>query len=72
MPPEPLTDDEIAKLRTLLPYAEIVREEAEYDAAVRLLIRRWKSIVVGIAAVVAALAVIASAVRTYWQHLIAN
>lgn len=69
MSQEPLTPEEIAKLRTLIPYAEVVREEAEYDAAVRLLIKRWKSIVIGLAAIIAALGVIGAAVRTYWQHL---
>lgn len=62
MPPEPLTDEEIAKLRTLIPYAEAVREEAEYDAAVRLLLRRWKGMIIALAAVVGALVVL-------WQHI---
>jgi hypothetical protein len=62
MPEDPLTREEIAKLRLLLPYAEAVREEAEYDAAVRLLIRRWKGMVIALAAVVGALVVL-------WQHI---
>lgn len=61
MAPEPLSDEEIAKLRLLLPYAETVRAEAEYDAAVRLLIRRWKGMIIALAAVVAAVVVL-------WQH----
>jgi hypothetical protein len=61
MSDEPLTPEEIAKLRALLPYAEIVRSEAEYDAAVKLLVRRWKGMIVTLAAVVAAVVVL-------WQH----
>jgi hypothetical protein len=62
MPDDPLTPEEIAKLRTLLPYAEAVRQEAEYDAAVRLILRRWKGMVIALAAVV-------GAVIFLWQHL---
>jgi hypothetical protein len=62
MSEDPLTREEIAKLRALLPYADIVREEAEYDAAVKLLIRRWKGMIIALAAVVGALVVL-------WQHL---
>jgi hypothetical protein len=58
---EPLTPEEIAKLRALIPYAEVVREEAEYDLAVKLLIRRWKGMIIALAAVVAAVVVL-------WQH----
>jgi hypothetical protein len=54
MPDDHLTPQEIAKLRLLIPFAEAVSEEAEYHAAVRLLLRRWKGIVVGSAALVAA------------------
>jgi hypothetical protein len=54
MPDDHLTPQEIAKLRLLLPYAEAVSEEAEYHAAVRLLLRRWKGIVIWLAAVIAA------------------
>lgn len=72
MPPEPLTPEEIAKLRSLLPYADAVREEAEYDAAVRLLIRRWKGMIIALAAVVGALVVLWNHVKAGIQALIGN
>lgn len=62
MPPEPLTEEEIAKIRALLPFAEIVRSEAEYDAAKKLVLRRWKGMVIALAALVGAFMVL-------WQHL---
>jgi ferric-dicitrate binding protein FerR (iron transport regulator) len=58
---EPLTPEEIEKLRALLPYAEAVRSEAEYDAAKRLVMRRWKGMVIAMAALAGALVVL-------WQH----
>lgn len=55
MPDDQLTPEEIAKLRLLIPVADAVREEAEYNAAVRLLLKRWKGVVIAAAAVVAAI-----------------
>lgn len=58
----PLTDEEIAKIRALLPFADSVREEAEYDAAKKLVLRRWKAMVIGLATIVAAIVLL-------WNHL---
>ena len=70
MPDDPLTPDEIAKLRALLPVAEIVRKEAEYQAAWRLVLTRWKAIVVWIAAFVAAIIVIRDFALKSWQGFV--
>ena len=72
MPPEPLTDEEIAKLRLLLPYAEVVRAEAEYDAARRLVIRRWKGMVIALAALVGAIMMLWNQFKAGFQALMGN
>jgi hypothetical protein len=69
---DPLTPEEIAKLRTLIPYAEAVREEAEYDAAVRLLLRRWKGMIIALAAVVGAFVVLWQHIKAGFQAIIGN
>jgi hypothetical protein len=65
--PQPLTPEEIAKLRALLPVAEIVRQEAEYQAAWRLVLTRWKAVIVWLAAFIAAVIVIWNAAKHGWQ-----
>lgn len=70
MDERPLTPEEIAQLRALLPVAEIVRKEAEYQAAWRLVLTRWKAIVVWLAAFIAACIVIWNAAKNGWTHLI--
>lgn len=49
-----LTPEEIEKLRTLLPLVDIIRAEAEYTAARRIVLRTWKQAVVSLAAIIGA------------------
>ena len=59
-----LTDDEIVRVRELLKHADDLQQEAEYRLAKRLLIKRWRGFVIGLAGVVGALYVIKDAVRS--------
>jgi len=70
MDSQPLTPEEIAKLRALIPVAEKLREEAEFNIAWQLVKSRGRSIILGLAAVVAAVLVIWTAVKNGWQALI--
>ena len=70
MPDDPLTPEEIAKLRSLLPYTDLIRKDAEYSWAWRLVRDQWRSVVIGFAAVVGAVVVIWNAVKLGWQGLI--
>lgn len=70
MDQRPLTPEEIAKLRELLPVAEIVRREAEYQVAWRLVASRGKSIVVWVAGLIAAILIVREAVIRAWQAFI--
>lgn len=58
-----LTDDEIDRVRQLLKHADELEKEAEYRLAKRLLIKRWRGFVIGLAGVVGALYVIKDAVK---------
>ena len=58
MSTEPLTLEEIGKLRALLPVADQLRQEAEYHLAWRLVLARWKAIVIWVATLVAAVVII--------------
>lgn len=66
----PLTDEEIMRLRDLLKVAEIVQEEAEYKAAVRLVLRTWKKLIVGLAAVIGAAMLLREYLAKAWQVII--
>jgi hypothetical protein len=70
MPDDKLSPEEIAKLRLLIPFAEAVSEEAEYHAAARLLMRRWKGIVIGVAAVLAAGVAVGQHIKAAIQHFL--
>jgi hypothetical protein len=65
----PFTDEEVKKIRALLPYAEVVTAEAEYDAAKKLIIRRWKGIIIGLAAVVGALMILWTQLKHFVQSV---
>jgi hypothetical protein len=58
-----LTDDEIARVRQLLKHADDLQQEVEYRLAKRLLIKRWRGFVIGIAGVIGAIYVIKDAVK---------
>jgi hypothetical protein len=70
MDDRPLTPAEIEKLRALLPVAEIVRQEAEYQAAWRLVLGRWKAVVIWIAAVIAAVILIRDFALKTWTGFV--
>lgn len=65
-----LTAEELAQLRRLVPLADIIREEAEYRAAQRLVLRTWKRTVVMIASVLGALILLREQLRTLWHWFI--
>lgn len=66
MSQQPFTEDEIEQLRDLLKVAEVVKEEAEYKAAVRLVMKTWKRVVIGLAAFIGALLLLRDQVRALW------
>lgn len=70
MSQQPLTDEEIAKLRDLLAVAEIVKAEAEYKAAVQLVLRTWKGAVVAAAAFIGALLLLREQLRALWTWFV--
>jgi hypothetical protein len=70
MTEQPLTPEEIAKLRALLPVADKVREEAEFNIAWRLVVSRGKAIVVWVAALIAAVIVIWNAAKHGLQNML--
>lgn len=51
----PLTDEEIAQLRILLPLAEEVKAQAEYRMAQRLVFKAWRQGVLAISGFIAAI-----------------
>ena len=65
----PFTDDEIAALRELLDVAEVVRKEAEYKAAVRLVLSTWKTAVVWVGGTIAAILLLRDQFRMFWTGL---
>lgn len=66
MSQSPFTEDEIEQLRDLLKVAEVVKEEAEYKAAVRLVMKTWKRVVIGLAAFIGALLILRDQLRALW------
>lgn len=62
----PFTEEEVEQLRDLLKVAEVVKEEAEYKAAVRLVMKTWKRVVIGLAAFIGALLLLRDQVRALW------
>lgn len=72
MEQQPLTPEEIAKLRTLLPFADTIKAEAEYTAARRIVIRTWKQAVVSIAALIGALLILRDQVKAAAAWLVGH
>ena len=70
MTPQRLTDEEIEKLRSLIPVADVLREEAEYQAAWRLVVHTWKRVVIGIGAAVAFVIVTRDQIRIIWDWIV--
>ncbi len=54
---EDLTDEEIAALKSLLPHANTLIENAKIDEAKSILWKRWKGILLSLAAVIGAITV---------------
>lgn len=65
-----LTENEIFKLRELLEVADVVKSEAQYKAAVRLVLKSWKNAVIGAAAMIAALILLKEHLADALQALI--
>lgn len=72
MEQQPLTPDEIEKLRSLLPLVEIIKAEAEYTAARRIVLRTWKQAVISIAAVIGALLLLREQVKAFGAWLVGH
>lgn len=66
----PFTDDEVEKLRDLISVAETVKSEAEYRAAVRIVLRVWKNLIIGLAAIVGAIVLLREHLVKFWQALV--
>lgn len=62
-----LTPDEIEKLKSLLPLVDTIREEAEYTAARRIVLRVWKQTVLGIAAFIGAVVMLREQLKAVWH-----
>ena len=54
MPTNQLSDDEIEKIRLLLPLAEEVKAQAEYRMAQRLVFKAWRQTIIAISGFIAA------------------
>jgi len=67
---ESLSVEEIVRLRRLLVYEEILAKEAEYKAAKSLVLRTWKNVVIGVGAVIAAVAAIYALVQAAFRHML--
>lgn len=59
-----LTDDDVADLKLLVPYAKQIKEQAEIDAARALLRSVYGKSIVGFAGLIAAVIVILSNAKT--------
>lgn len=68
----PFTDDEIAKLRDLLEVAEVVKKEAEYKAAVKLVLGTWKTAVVWIGGFIAAVMLLRDQIKAIWTAVVGS
>ena len=54
MPTRPLSDDEIDKIRLLIPLADEVKTQAEYRIAQRLVFKAWRQTVIALSGFIAA------------------
>ena len=45
----PLTEKEIEALRKLVPHVDVITKEAKYQAALNLVWRHWKGLIIAIA-----------------------
>lgn len=49
------TDAEVEELKSLLPYVEQMKEEAEYRAARRLVLQTWRQSIIALSSLIAAI-----------------
>ena len=59
-----LTEEEVAELKLLVPYAQQLKEQAEIDAARALLKRFYGKSIIGLASLIAAIIVIIANLKT--------
>ncbi len=64
------TEEEIIKLRELLEVAETVEAEAHYKAAVKLVIKTWKNVVLSLAAFIGAVLILKDSIAKIWSYFI--
>ena len=62
---KPFSEKEIEALRKLVPLADGIAKEAQYQQARNLVWKHWKGLMIGLAAFIAAVALI-------WDKLIAG
>mgnify|MGYP006893274838 CR=1 FL=1 len=59
-----LTDADIIALKTLVPLANQIKQEAEYRAAQRLVLKTWRSSVIFLAGFIAAVFLLRNQIAT--------
>lgn len=67
---EPLTDDEIGKVRKMIDVCDLVVEEAEYRAARRLVLQTWRKGVIFLGGFIAGLIVLKDYLREALRWLL--
>lgn len=67
---EPLTPEEIDSLRELLTVAKVVKEEAEYKLARRLVLRTWKKVIIALGGAIAFVLVTREQLREMWHWFV--
>lgn len=67
-----LTPEEVEKLRTLLPLVDTIKEEAEYTAARRIVLRTWKHAIISIAALIGAFLLLRDQLKVFGAWLMGH
>jgi len=68
----PFSEEEVKKLRELIEIVEVVKEEAEYRTAVRLVLRTWKNIVIAVGATIGAIILLKDFLHKLWQVFVGS
>jgi len=61
-----LSDEEIEKLRSLVPLAEQIKEEAEYRIAQRLVLKTWRKGIIFISTFIAGVYVLREQIAAFF------
>lgn len=69
---DPLTEEEITKLRSLLPLVDTIKEEAEYTAARRIVLKTWKQAIISIAALIGAVLLLRDQLKVFGAWLLGH